>query len=62
MAVFISGESVRDVDGLARADADLGETRHQLGLGRNGRAVLQDEIQDVEELERLPLVVRVTAA
>ena len=56
MAVFISGESVLDVDGLACTDTDLGEARHQLGLGRIGRAELQDEIQDVEELERFPLV------
>ena len=56
MAVLISGGSVFGVEGLSRADPDLGEARHQVGLGRIGRAELQDEVQDVEELERLPLV------
>ena len=50
MAVFISGESLLDVEGLARADADPGETRHQFCLGRDRRAELQHEVQDVEEL------------
>ena len=62
MAVFISGESVLASKVLPCADADLGETRHQFGLGRIGRAELQDEVQDVEELERCLLLRRASAA
>src|SRR5207249_10259440 len=40
------------IEGLARADADLGETRHECFLGRDRRAELQVEVQDVEELQR----------
>ena len=46
------GRELARVEGLPRADADLGEARHELRLGRIGRAELQDEVQDVEELER----------
>ena len=40
------------IEFLAGIDADLGETRAQRGLGRIGRAELQDEIQEAEKIER----------
>ena len=50
------------IERLAGADADLGEARHQLRLGRVGRAELQHEVQDVEEFERGALLARASAA
>src|SRR5207253_1404948 len=46
------GRKLARVKGLARADADLGEARHESFLGWDRRAELQDEVQDVEELRR----------
>ena len=40
------------IEFLAGVDADLGETRSQPRPRRIGRAELQDEIQDAEEIER----------
>ena len=51
MAFFISGESVLGIEGLARADTDLGEARHEFLLGRMRRAELEAEVQDIEELQ-----------
>ena len=62
MAVFISGESLLDVEGLARADADLGEARHEFLLGRDRRAELQHEVQDVEELRARSSALQASAA
>ncbi len=53
MAFFISGESLLGIEGFSRADADRGEARHEFGFSDGiGRAELQDEVQDVEELQR----------
>src|SRR4051812_25089451 len=47
-----------NVDGLSSAYSDLGKSCHQLGFGRVCWTELQDEVQDVEKLKRLPLVLR----
>ena len=46
------GVSAAGIEFFAGIDADLGETRPHRGLGRIGRAELQHEIQDAEEIER----------
>jgi hypothetical protein len=40
------------IDLLSRANADLGEAGHQIGLGGMSRAELKDEVEDIVELER----------
>jgi len=57
MAAFSSG-NLAGVEGLSSADADLGETRHEFRLGRVRRAELQNEVEDVEELQRGLLICR----
>ena len=48
----MSGERLADVDSLAGAYADRGETRHEVALRRVRGAESQNEVQDVEELQR----------
>src|ERR1700677_1558949 len=45
-----------DIERLACTNTDLRKPLHKRGFRRNGGANLQDEVQDVEELRRRPLL------